>query len=120
DGYRNEQNGYGNEQNGYANGHRNDQNGGYRNDQTRGYTNDQTNYAPDAQTYPTDQTAYTDSQPQSYIHTPPSFQSSPAMGGVPVLGPAPGMEIINLNKESMLFADGYDMMPGYGDFTAYT
>ncbi|QRW21293.1 homeobox domain protein [Rhizoctonia solani] len=46
-----------------------DQNGGYLADQNGGYSNDQNTGYPAGQGY--------DSQPQPYIHTPPSFEASP-------------------------------------------
>ncbi|CAE6446478.1 unnamed protein product [Rhizoctonia solani] len=104
--------------NGYEQGYASGQDGGYSSDaqngayNDRGYTNDQGGYQ-------------TDSQPRPYIHTPPSYEASPAMGGVPVLGPASTMEIINLNKEGpMLFGDGYDMISQEymhsADFSSYS
>ncbi|CAE6538971.1 unnamed protein product [Rhizoctonia solani] len=74
--------------------------------ESNGYSDGQTVGYVDAQNGYTDGYAeYTDARP--YIHTPPSFEASPAMGGVPVAN----LEIINLNKEPrMLFADGYEMM----------
>ncbi|KAJ1304321.1 hypothetical protein OPQ81_005481 [Rhizoctonia solani] len=119
DGYRSDQSvGYPNDQGGYGG----EQNGGYTPDaQTTGYTGDaQNGYTPTEQSgYPSDS-----SQPQPYIHTPPSFETSPAVGSVPVLGPASTMEIINLNgMESkdgpMLFADGYEMMM-HQEYVAYS
>ncbi|EUC58679.1 homeobox domain protein [Rhizoctonia solani AG-3 Rhs1AP] len=110
-GYTSEgQNGYASEpRSGYAsegaNGYNSEAQNGYTSEPQNGYAPD--GYTPDAQTaYHNDQTRYpTDTRP--YIHTP-----SPTMGGVPVLGPATNMEIINLNKEQprMLFAERYDML----------
>jgi hypothetical protein len=108
----------------YQNGGYTEQNGGgYPGDQNGGYSNDQNSG------YPTDQ-GY-DSQAQPYIHTPPSFETSPMMSGVPVLSTGTTMEIINLNaKDGMLFSDnghghGYDMLMGQeyahvGEFNSYS
>ncbi|KDN44415.1 hypothetical protein RSAG8_05462, partial [Rhizoctonia solani AG-8 WAC10335] len=106
------------------------QNGGYAPEsQTGGYAPEsQTGgYTPEAQTngYTNDPSGYpTDSHPQPYIHTPPSYETSPNMGGVPVLGPASNMEIVNLNKDRMLFAGGYNMMMNqeypHTEFSAYS
>ncbi|CEL58837.1 Homeobox protein HD-10 OS=Encephalitozoon cuniculi (strain GB-M1) GN=HD-10 PE=4 SV=1 [Rhizoctonia solani AG-1 IB] len=108
----------------YQNGGYAEQNGGgYPGDQNGGYSNDQNSG------YPTDQ-GY-DSQAQPYIHTPPSFETSPMMSGVPVLSTGTTMEIINLNaKDGMLFSDnghghGYDMLMGQeyahvGEFNSYS
>ncbi|KAL5631680.1 hypothetical protein ACGC1H_007258 [Rhizoctonia solani] len=118
DGYASDQNGYSEARNGYPevqNGYPEGQNG-YTSESQNGYTSEAQNgyadgYASESQhAYHSDPNRYpADSQP--YIHTPPSFEASPTAGGLPVLGPATNMEIINLNKEPrMLFAERYDMI----------